>query len=209
MDDQCIKLMKQFVPGTYVDSGAASLRTRNKLLRQLLSQRRLPDVGWEDSTIVWMLETLSRMDSNNFDGSAGLGEREGRVSSGLVARRHWGLAHGIGRSGDIAAVQPKAAGSSLLAQLTHALVLDAIKLAGMRAAKAAIVLPVATGMALLLTLITMRKRRPAGARYVVVRCVRMCWHLFDLLLTSPYSLLLPYFPRPASLPFPLFVVAAH
>lgn len=47
------------------------------------------------------------MDSNNFRGNAGVGEREGRVASALVARRHWGLAHGIGRSGDIAAEQPK------------------------------------------------------------------------------------------------------
>ena len=40
------------------------------------------------------------------------------------------LSHGIGRSGDIAAVQPKAAGSSLLMKLTNSMVLDAIKLAG-------------------------------------------------------------------------------
>jgi len=40
------------------------------------------------------------------------------------------LSHGIGRSGDIAAVQPKAAGSSLLMKLTNCMVLDAIKMAG-------------------------------------------------------------------------------
>lgn len=39
-----------------------------------------------------------------------VGEREGRVVCPLVARRHYLLAHGIGRSGDIAAEQPKAAG---------------------------------------------------------------------------------------------------
>ena len=47
------------------------------------------------------------MDSNNFRGTAGVGEREARVASALVARRHWNLGHGIGRSGDIAAEQPK------------------------------------------------------------------------------------------------------
>lgn len=41
------------------------------------------------------------------------------------------LAHGIGRSGDITAVQPKAAGSSLLNNITNRLVLDSIKIAGM------------------------------------------------------------------------------
>ena len=40
------------------------------------------------------------------------------------------LSHGIGRSGDIAAVQPKAAGSSLLMKLTNCMALDAIKMAG-------------------------------------------------------------------------------
>lgn len=40
------------------------------------------------------------------------------------------LIHGIGRSGDISAVQPKAAGSSLLNKLTNSVVLDIIKLAG-------------------------------------------------------------------------------
>lgn len=39
--------------------------------------------------------------------------------------------HGIGRSGDISAVQPKAAGSSLLNKIANSLVLDIIKMAGM------------------------------------------------------------------------------
>lgn len=40
------------------------------------------------------------------------------------------LIHGIGRSGDIAAVQPKAAGSSLLNKITNSVVLDVLKFAG-------------------------------------------------------------------------------
>jgi hypothetical protein len=39
------------------------------------------------------------MDSNNFPENCGAGEREGRIFSGMVARRCWSLAHGIGRSG--------------------------------------------------------------------------------------------------------------
>ena len=53
------------------------------------------------------MQDLAFMDSNNFRGAAGVGEREARVASALVARRHWNLGHGIGRSGDIAAEQPK------------------------------------------------------------------------------------------------------
>lgn len=48
------------------------------------------------------------MDSNNFLNNVGVGEREARVASDLVARRHFRLAHGMGRSGDVAAEQPKA-----------------------------------------------------------------------------------------------------
>uniref|UniRef100_A0A673KYQ0 O-phosphoseryl-tRNA(Sec) selenium transferase n=1 Tax=Sinocyclocheilus rhinocerous TaxID=307959 RepID=A0A673KYQ0_9TELE len=70
------------------------------------------------------------MDSNNFLGNCGVGEREGRVASGLVARRHYRLIHGIGRSGDIAAVQPKAAGSSLLNKITNSVVLDVLRFTG-------------------------------------------------------------------------------
>ena len=47
------------------------------------------------------------MDSNNFVDNVGAGEREGRVACPLVARQRHHLAHGIGRSGDIAAEQPK------------------------------------------------------------------------------------------------------
>ena len=53
--------------------------------------------------------------------------REGAKGYKLLYTR---LGHGIGRSGDIAAIQPKAAGSSLLMKLTNALVLDCIKRCG-------------------------------------------------------------------------------
>lgn len=71
------------------------------------------------------------MDSNNFPSNVGVGEREARVACPLIARRHYRLAHGVGRSGDITAEQPKAAGSSLLAKLGAALAGDAIRLAGL------------------------------------------------------------------------------
>ena len=48
----------------------------------------------------------------------------------MVAERHFHLGHGIGRSGDIAEVQPKAAGSSLLNKLTNSFMLDIIKSTG-------------------------------------------------------------------------------
>ncbi|XP_062501031.1 O-phosphoseryl-tRNA(Sec) selenium transferase-like isoform X3 [Corticium candelabrum] len=106
------------------------------------------------------------MDSNNFQGNIGAGEREARIASDFVARRHFRLGHGVGRSGDITAIQPKAAGSSLLMRLTNCLVLDTIKLAGVRSAAACVLLPVATGMSLVLTFLTLRIKRPK-AKYII------------------------------------------
>lgn len=70
------------------------------------------------------------MDSNNFPSNCGVGEREARFACSLVARRHYRMGHGIGRSGDIGEVQPKAVGSSLLIKLANALLLDTIRLMG-------------------------------------------------------------------------------
>ena len=145
-------------------------------VRQLLAHRKLPENGWDDASIEMLLQQLSLMDSNNFPGNAGVGEREARVYSDLVARRHWRLAHGIGRSGDVAAVQPKAAGSSLLNKLTNLLAHDALKLAGMgeAAGGGALVLPAATGLSITLTLLTLRRKHascadapPAEKRHVI------------------------------------------
>ena len=65
-----------------------------------------------------------------FIDNCGVGEREARIASRLVAERHFHLGHGMGRSGDIAEIQPKAAGSSLVAKLANSFALDVIKLAG-------------------------------------------------------------------------------
>lgn len=74
------------------------------------------------------------------------------------------LAHGIGRSGDLLAQQPKAAGSSLLHTLTHALTLHAIKLAGLTEAKQVLLLPVATGMSIVLALMALKQQHPLYVR---------------------------------------------
>ena len=84
--------------------------------------RLLICIGWDDASIEALLSELALMDSNNFRGNAGVGEREGRVFSDMVLRSRFRMSHGIGRSGDIAAVQPKAAGSSLMAQIVNFMV---------------------------------------------------------------------------------------
>ena len=66
----------------------------------------------------------------------------------------------------------QAAGSSLLARLANLLVADALGRAGLGDLGASTVLPLATGMALTLTLLALRPLRPAGARCGERRALR-------------------------------------
>lgn len=179
MNGENFSLSEKVVSASYIRQGSQARRSHEQLVRRLLEQVRAsvcvptsspggranplsnwsspqgkcPEEGWSESTIELFLSELALMDSNNFLGNCGVGEREGRVASSLVARRHYRsatislthiygrgwirrpsvvrrLIHGIGRSGDIAAIQPKAAGSSLLNKLTNSVVLDILKLSG-------------------------------------------------------------------------------
>ncbi|TMW57391.1 hypothetical protein Poli38472_003316 [Pythium oligandrum] len=166
LSEQQAALATTLVPLTYVQQGLDALRNREQLLTNLLAQRRVPDYGWDELSIEMLLQQLAAMDSNNFRTNIGAGEREARVFSSLVAKRHFYLCHGVGRSGDVAAVQPKAAGSSLLVQLSNALARHILREAGQRLAQAALVLPVATGMSLSMVLLTLKEQKPQ-ARYVI------------------------------------------
>jgi O-phospho-L-seryl-tRNASec:L-selenocysteinyl-tRNA synthase len=86
-----------------------------------------------------------------------------------LKRRHFGLAHGIGRSGELTEVQPKAPGSSLIQIITTKLVKQAIKVAGLRlgALEGVLILPVATGMGLACVLRVVALKRP-NSRYVLM-----------------------------------------
>lgn len=56
---------------------------------------------------LFLEQDLSLMDSNNFLDNVGMGEREAKCASQLVLKRHYGMAHGIGRSGSLTDEQPK------------------------------------------------------------------------------------------------------
>lgn len=113
-----------------------------------------------------LVNEFSSMDSNNFLSKGGVGEREGRVACDLVRRRHYNLSHGIGRSGDLAENQPKAVGSSLMSQLLNELLLDFVHMTGVRSAKKCILFPVATGMAMMLSLLSLKSTK-SEAKYVL------------------------------------------
>lgn len=159
MNESNFKLAAQLIDSTYIVQAQQARVQREKLVKILLSQRRIPNTGWDDESIELFLAELAAMDSNNFIENVGVGEREGRVFSQLVAKRHFWLSHGIGRSGDIAAVQPKAAGSSLIYQLTNIMALDLLHIAGISRMTSALVLPTATGMSLSLCLLSLKEEK--------------------------------------------------
>ncbi|CEM21871.1 unnamed protein product [Vitrella brassicaformis CCMP3155] len=167
MNEKHFELIEGLVGKRYADQALQARRSRAKLLSVLLTHRKLPSEGWDDLTVQALIHEIAAMDSNNFLGNVGVGEREGRVYSSLVKQRHFYLTHGIGRSGNIMDLQPKAAGSSLINQLTTQLALDAIQQAGIKAARSCVVMPLATGMALTMCYLTLRHSGPPTARYVV------------------------------------------
>lgn len=128
-----------------------------------------------------MIRRLASMDVNN-NSCSGVGEREGRIHSALVQRRHWGFAHGIGRSGCLEEVQPKAVGSSCVQRITNKLVKQALKVCGIPVGRMqCVVFPLATGMTLAVVLKAFASKNP-GSRYVLmpridqkscVKCVGM------------------------------------
>ena len=163
---QLTAAMEHLIPRTYVQQGLQNIQSRENLIQSLLKHQKLPKDGWDDQTIEVLIQQLSLMDSNNFAGNTGVGEREGRVFSNLVAKRHFYLSHGIGRSGDIVEVQPKAAGSSIIYKLTNKLAAHALQVAGLNTAFGCIVFPLATGMTLALSLTTLKIKQPEK-RYVL------------------------------------------
>lgn len=168
MNAKSLKLLREVGEDAHVRLALEARRGRERELQTLLAQRRLPARGWDDASVRLLMAELAALDTNNQPGPpAGGGEREGRVYSAVVRERHFGMAHGVGRSGDVAAAQPKAAGSTLAARLASALARHALRLSGAARTREALVLPVATGMAIALTLVSLRERRP-GASVVLV-----------------------------------------
>lgn len=166
MDEKNCSIACNIVSRSYIDLGSQAVARRTKLIKTLLSQQRLPLKGWDEATIELFLNNIALMDSNNYLDKVGMGEREGRVASGLVLRRHFRLSHGIGRSGELSAEQPKAAGSSLLVKLTNCLVRDSLKVAGLQDVGLVLTVPLATGMTITMSLLAIRHMNPK-AQYVI------------------------------------------
>eukprot|EP00347_Sterkiella_histriomuscorum_P002421 403368218 len=151
----------------YAKLAQQSVQTSENLIMDLLNHRSVPKEGFDELTINTLLNRIAMMDSNNYAGNCGVGEREARIFSSIVRQRNFDLGHGIGRSGDVQALQPKAIGSSLVVKLTKNMTINAMnKILGYTSIKDALVLPFATGMSLTITLLTMKSLNPQ-AEYVI------------------------------------------
>ena len=101
------------------------------------------------------------------------------------------MGHGIGRSGNLMVAQPKAIGSSLMWQLTTSMVRHAMMIAGADRdwVKGCLLLPVATGMALTLVLLTLKSQR--SGKYVLmpridqktcIKCIYAAGNFYGILV---------------------------
>ena len=70
----------------YLSLGQDSSNAYTAQIKFLLTQRHIPEKGWTPFCIQSTLNALAQLDSNNYLGAVGLGEREGRVASSMVSR---------------------------------------------------------------------------------------------------------------------------
>ncbi|XP_058451891.1 O-phosphoseryl-tRNA(Sec) selenium transferase [Malaya genurostris] len=167
MNDFTLKsIAPDLAPANYLLLANNARVHRDKQIKLLLEKKKLPDDGWDNTTIEYFIGELSLMDSNNFPSRYGVGEREGRIACDMVRQRHYNFAHGIGRSGNLTEPQPKATGSTIMSNLTNSLMLDLIHEVGIHSCKRAILVPLATGMAVMMTLLALKTKRPQ-AQYVL------------------------------------------
>ncbi|MHA1721127.1 MAG: O-phosphoseryl-tRNA(Sec) selenium transferase [Promethearchaeota archaeon] len=134
------------VPSHMIKRSSIGFKEIWKPIIELFQQRKIPEKGWSVFQIRLLLETLSNLDSDKDPGSIRIGEREGRISSDLLRELSGGFCHGVGRSGELTAPQPKAAGASLMQNLTNKITLSLIKSLGLPNLKAVLTVPFGTGM---------------------------------------------------------------
>lgn len=77
MNEESFKLAERLVPKSYIELAQQARRSFEQEIRQILEHRKLPAKGLEEDLIEHWLKEISMMDSNNFQGNVGVGEREG------------------------------------------------------------------------------------------------------------------------------------
>ena len=55
MEQQTLELIKDLLPSSYISQASAALSQRRSLIKSLLSQRCMPEVGWDETSIEQLL----------------------------------------------------------------------------------------------------------------------------------------------------------
>ncbi|MHA1637730.1 MAG: O-phosphoseryl-tRNA(Sec) selenium transferase [Candidatus Thorarchaeota archaeon] len=159
------KTLTDIIPESMARRGKITLDSVLNPIKDVLNRRRFPESPLSELQIELLLKVLSTMDTDKDPGAARVGEREGRIASPLIGRLSAGFNHGIGRSGDIIAPQPKAIGASLMQQVANTVAVDAIRQLGLTNIKSGMIAPLSTGMTIALVLSAFR--REFGVKRVI------------------------------------------
>jgi O-phospho-L-seryl-tRNASec:L-selenocysteinyl-tRNA synthase len=155
--DEIDRILDKTIPESMARRGRTTIDSLMAPIRDVLNRRVFPDKSMADSQLELMIQLLSSMDTDKDPEAARVGEREARIASPFIGTLSAGFNHGIGRSGQLNAPQPKAVGASLMQQVANTIALDAIRKLGLINAKAGIVTPLSTGMTLALILGALRR----------------------------------------------------
>ncbi len=155
--DEIDRILEKNIPESMLKRGRTTVDSLLGPVRDVLNRRLFPEKALTDFQLEIMLQLLSSLDTDKDPEAARVGEREARVASPFINRLSAGFNHGVGRSGELAAPQPKAPGSSLMQQVTNSVALDAIRKLGLSNMKSGIVTPLSTGMSIALILSALRR----------------------------------------------------
>ena len=148
-----LEMLEKFpIPKNMIQRGIVGLQTFVKPMEIVLTQRKPPEEGWSDTQIRFFMEVLANLDSNHDPEAMRIGEREARISTPILYDYTAGFIHGVGRSGNLKAPQPKAVGGSILNSLSDSFALYTLKKTGLKSLKGAMVVPMGTGMSLMLAI---------------------------------------------------------
>ena len=164
-DDEIERILEKTIPDSMLRRGRTTVDSLLGPVKDVLNRRLFPQKALTDLQLEMMFQLLSSLDTDKDPEAARVGEREARVASPYVGRLSIGFNHGIGRSGKLAAPQPKAPGASQMQQVANSVALDAIRKLGLSNVKGGLVTPLSTGMTISLVLGALR--RELGIRRVL------------------------------------------
>jgi len=155
--DEIDRILEKNIPKNVLQRGRTTVDSLLGPVRDVLNRRVFPEKALTDLQLEMMLQLLSSLDTDKDPEAARVGEREARVASPYIGRLSSGFNHGVGRSGQLAAPQPKAPGASLMQQVANNVAFDAVRKLGLSNMKSGIVTPLSTGMSISLTLGALRR----------------------------------------------------